>query len=240
MVEITVVAAFLAGIASFLSPCVLPLIPAFLTYLGGVSVKNLQSKEFNFSSRLKIFLNAVFFVLGFSVVFALAGTLLSSFLLPVSYEVRLWMGRIGGIIIVLFGLFVLGLVRMPFLEREYKLQPSKTRYAYLTSFIFGATFAIGWTPCVGAILGGILTLAFTQPGSAFTLLTSYAIGLGIPFLLVGAFTPEALRLIRAHGKWSRYFDYLMGVILIIIGILVFFDKLSTIANLAFAGGFLGS
>ena len=240
MVEITLIAAFLAGFFSFLSPCVLPLIPAFLSYLGGVSVKDLQSNGFKTVQRAKIFLNALFFVFGFSIVFSLAGVLLNSLLRDISYDLQLWMGRIGGIVIVIFGLFVLGLIRIPFLEAERRLKPVQTKYAYLTSFLFGATFAIGWTPCVGAILGGILTLAFTQPSSAFGMLLSYSIGLALPFLAVGAFTPEALRFIRRHGKWGEYFDYAMGVILIILGILVFTNQLVVVANLFLAEGFLSN
>ena len=238
MVEISIIASFAAGFFSFLSPCVLPLIPAFLSYLGGVSVRDLQGGKTTAEMRMKIFLNAIFFVIGFSVVFGLVGALLNSILLDISNEIRFWSAKIGGIIIAIFGLFVMGIIRLPFLESEHRLKPVQTKYAYLTSFLFGATFAIGWSPCVGAILGSILTLAITMPGSAFILLVAYAIGLGIPFLVTGAFTPEALLFIQKHGKIARYFNYIMGIVLIILGILVFTETLAQVANLALATEFM--
>ena len=236
MVEITLIAAFIAGLASFVSPCVLPLIPAFLSYLAGVSLKEGLT---NAESKIKIFLNTFFFVLGFVVVFSAFGVAINSILVNVSYDLMQAVSKIGGIVIILFGLFTLGIFSIPFLEREYKMKPIQTRYAYLTSFIFGATFAVGWTPCVGAILGSIFTLAFTQPGSAFSLLFTYAAGMGIPFLITGAFTAQASEFIRKHGRAMRYLNKAMGVVLIIIGILVFTGNLVKLANLAVAGSYLG-
>ena len=186
-----------------------------------------------------IFWASVFFVLGFSLVFSLLGVLLQSLLSNVSYQVQIWLSRIGGAIIILFGLYLLGLIKPKFLNKEYKIV-IKRRFnsSYLTSFVFGAAFAVGWTPCVGAILVGILTLAVTQPTSAFFLLLSYSLGLGIPFLLVGLFTNQAQKLIRRRGKWLKYVNYIFGVILIFLGILIFVNQLSRVANLAFASNFL--
>ncbi|MBI5051476.1 cytochrome C biogenesis protein [Candidatus Micrarchaeota archaeon] len=234
MADITYPAAFLAGLLSFLSPCVLPLIPAFLSYLSGVSLK-----EGNESGvRLKIFLNSLFFVLGFTLIFSIIGVILNGALGGVSYDVKLWLGRIGGVIIIVFGLFVMGLIRISFLEKEYKLRPHETKYSYLTSFVFGASFAVGWSPCVGAILGSILTLAFTSPGSAFGLLFAYSLGLGVPFLITGAFTAQASSFIKAHIGLMRYLNLVVGVFLIVLGILVFTDNLAKVANLAIAEGML--
>jgi cytochrome c-type biogenesis protein len=186
-----------------------------------------------------VFFASVFFVLGFSVVFSLVGVLLQSVLLTVSYSVQVWLGRIGGVVIILFGLYLLGLIRPKFLEKEHKIQVKrKFKSIYLTSFIFGAAFAVGWTPCVGAILGAILTLAITSPSSAFFLLLSYSLGLGIPFLLVGLFTNQARDLISKAGKWLKYVNYLFGAILIALGVFVFTNQLSRIANFAFASEFL--
>ena len=186
-----------------------------------------------------IFINSVFFVLGFSVVFALLGVLLQSILFNVSYQVQLWLGRIGGTVIILFGLYLLGLINPKFLQKEYKFQVKKRfKSIYLTSFVFGAAFAVGWTPCVGPILGAILTFAATQPTSAFFLLLSYSLGLGIPFLLVGFFTNQAQSFISKAGKWLKYVNYIFGVILITLGIFVFTNQLNRIANLAFASNFL--
>ncbi|MBI4159116.1 sulfite exporter TauE/SafE family protein [Candidatus Woesearchaeota archaeon] len=182
--------------------------------------------------QLDIFLNSVFFVLGFAIVFSLVGVLLQGLLANVSVTVQAWLGYIGGAIIILFGLYLLRIVKIPFLEREHKLRVKrKFKYAYVTSFIFGAAFAVGWTPCVGAVLGAILTLAVSNPGNAFGLLLAYSLGLGIPFLIVGAFTGKAAAFISKAGKWLTYVNYVFGVLLIVLGVLVFTNKLSRIANL---------
>ncbi len=185
-----------------------------------------------------VFFSSVFFVLGFSIIFSLVGVLLQSVLLNVSYTVQIWLGRIGGVVIILFGLYLLGLIKPKFLQREYKIKVKRGGGSYLTSFIFGAAFAVGWTPCVGAILGAILTLAVINPGSAFFLMFSYSLGLGVPFLIVGLFTNQAQKFISKSGKWLRYVNYVFGVILIMLGILVFTNQLSRVANLALATNFL--
>ena len=232
MAEPTLIIAFIAGIVSFVSPCVLPLIPGFLAYLSGTSA----GQE---GARLKIFLNSVAFVLGFSVVFALLGVLLNTVLERVSYNVQTWLSRIGGIIIILFALYVLGLIKISFLEREHKIAVKKKfSITYVTSFVFGSAFAVGWTPCVSAILGSILALAATNPGSAFALLGTYALGLGIPFLLVGLFTSQAISLINKSQTILKYFNIIVGILLLILGILVFTNKLNVVANWFFAISFL--
>ena len=186
-----------------------------------------------------IFTNSVFFVLGFSIIFSLVGVLLQSVLSSASFIIQQWLGRIGGAIIILFGIYLLGLIKVPFLEREHKLRVKrKFRSSYVTSFVFGSAFAVGWTPCVGAILGAVLTLAITQPTRAFFLLLAYSLGLGIPFLLVGLFTNHAQTFINNAGKWLRYANYLFGIVLIAIGILVFTNQLGKVANLTFASNFL--
>src|SRR3990167_6220288 len=232
MVEPTVVVAFVAGIISFVSPCVLPLIPGFLAYLSGTST----GQE---GARLKVFLNSVAFVLGFSVIFALLGVLLNTILERVSYTVQTWLSRIGGIIIILFALYVLGLIKMSFLEREHKIAVKKKfSVTYATSFVFGAAFAVGWTPCVSAILGGVFALAVTKPGLSFILLISYALGLGIPFLLVGLFTSQAINLINKSATVLKYFNIVVGILLLVLGILVFTNKLNVVANWFFAASLL--
>lgn len=189
----------------------------------------------------RIFLASIFFVLGFSLVFSLVGVLLQSVLATVATSVQAWLGRIGGVIIILFGIYLLGLIRIPFLEQEHKLTVKrKFNSMYVTSFIFGAAFAVGWTPCVGAVLGAVLSLAVTQPGTAFFLMLAYSLGLGIPFLLVGLFTNQAQKIIEKYGDAITYLKYIFGVILILLGILVFVNQLSRVANLAFATAFLTS
>lgn len=187
----------------------------------------------------RIFIASIFFVLGFSIVFSLVGVLLQSVLSAVANSVQVWLGRIGGVIIILFGIYLLGLIRIPFLEQEHKLTVKrKFNSMYVTSFIFGAAFAVGWTPCVGAVLGAVLSLAVTQPGTAFFLMLAYSLGLGLPFLLVGLFTNQAQKVIEKSGKVITYLKYIFGVILILLGILVFVNQLSRVANLAFATDFL--
>ena len=182
----------------------------------------------------RIFLASVFFVLGFSVIFSLVGVLLQSILSETAPTIQIWLGRVGGIIIITFGLYLLGLLKIKFLEKEHKLQVKKRfNSMYLTSFVFGAAFAVGWTPCVGAVLGAILTLAVIQPGTAFFLMMAYSLGLGIPFLLVGLFTSQARKIIMKAGKWIKYFQYVFGAILILIGVLVFTNQLNRIASLEF-------
>jgi cytochrome c-type biogenesis protein len=234
--HLTLYFAALAGLVSFLSPCVLPIIPGFLAYLAGTSVAD------SATHRKDIFLNSVFFVLGFSTIFALLGVLLNTLLSAVAYDAQIWLARIGGAIIIFFGLFLVGLIHIPFLQREFRVTV-KTRFSaeggsasggnskFITSFLFGAAFAAGWTPCVGAVLGGILGLATREPGIAFTLLLTYAIGLGIPFLLVGLFAAASSKLIRRIGPYVKYVNIIFGALLIIIGILAFTRELSRFANL---------
>src|SRR3989338_8061889 len=165
MTESLIIGAFLGGLISFLAPCVLPIIPGFLAYLAGSSTAEAGSK------RKEIFINGVFFVLGFGIVFALLGVLLNTLLENIAYDVQTWLSRIGGVMIIFFGLYLVRLIRIPFLEREYKFGVKiKLKSRYITSFLFGLAFAAGWTPCVGPALGVILGLAATAPGSAFVLL----------------------------------------------------------------------
>ena len=224
---ITFFSAFLGGLVSFLAPCILPIIPGFLAYLAG-------SSESDTSRRREIFVNSIFFVLGFSLVFAVLGILLNTILLATAYAVKVWLSRIGGVLIIFFGLYLVRLIRIPFLEREYK--PTVTRKfnsRYFTSFLFGLAFAVGWTPCVGPALGVILGLAASAPSSAFFLLLAYALGLGIPFLVVGFFTAQASAFIAHHTKLLDTLNIIFGVILLALGVLVFTQSLNLVANWGF-------
>jgi cytochrome c-type biogenesis protein len=184
--------------------------------------------------RWNIFYSSVFFVLGFSVVFSIVGILLQTVLAHASVATQVWLGRIGGVIIILFGLFLLKLIQPAFLTRDHTIAVKrKFSSVYLTSFVFGAAFAVGWTPCVSAALGAILALASVQAGSAFILLMSYTLGIGIPFLLVGLFTNQAQALIDKAGKWLVYLEYFFGTLLIIIGIFIFTGELAQVANIPF-------
>lgn len=237
MAEITLFIAFAAGLASFLSPCVLPLVPAFIAYLSGTTAAEI--KRDSTRAKTAIFVNTVLFVLGFTVVFALFGALINSVLLNISYTLKDVLGKIGGIIIILFGLVLLGIIKPQFLQQEHKLRLKGLKPSYAASFLFGAAFAVGWTPCVGAILGAVLTLALTKPAIAFGMLFAYALGLGVPFLAVGLFTSQATALIKKYQNVMKYVSIAAGVILVILGILVFTNNLAKVANLTFADQFLG-
>lgn len=231
--QLSIFVAFTAGIVSFLSPCVLPIIPGFLSYLAGASLSESQSK------RWMIFFNSLFFVLGFAFVFSALGILLNTILEAAAYSVQIWLARIGGGIIILFGLYLTGLIKLPFLDKEYKLTlKTNFRSRYLTSFVFGAAFATGWTPCVGVVLGSILGLAATAPGSAFSLLLSYSIGLGLPFLVVGLFASRAANLINKYSSALVYVNIIFGAVLIILGVLAFTQSLNLIANFEFLNKWL--
>ena len=231
MTESLIIGAFLGGLISFLAPCVLPIIPGFLAYLAGLSTSEAQR---NMSAGRQVFINSIFFVLGFSIIFALLGVLLNTLLENVAYDVQIWLSRIGGVMIIFFGLYLVGLIKIPFLEKEYKFGvKTKFKSRYATSFLFGLAFAAGWTPCVGPALGVILGLAATQPGSAFILLLTYALGLGIPFIIVGAFTGQATEFINRHAVGLKYLNIVFGVILLALGVFIFTQKLSLIANFEF-------
>lgn len=222
---ISLITALGAGFVSFLAPCVLPLIPGYLSFLAG---STLGGKA---PTRREIFLTSVSFVLGFSIVFALLGALLSSVLASVAYDVQLWLSRIGGVLMIIFGLSLANLISFSFLSREHKaFTPKRFSSRYLTGVVFGFAFAAGWTPCVGPALGAILGLATTAPGSAFWLLLAYAIGLGIPFLIVGLFTSSAQTFIVRYERPLARVSVVFGYILIILGVLVFTQKLSLVAN----------
>jgi len=234
MIDITLGVAFVAGIISFFAPCILPIIPGFLAYLGGASTENITGKE-----RLSVFINSLFFVLGFSSIFALLGVLLNTILEAIAYDVQIWLARIGGAIIIFFGLYLAQIIKVPFLDRDHKMTVKKKFSSrYLTSFVFGAAFAAGWTPCVGAALGAILGLAASSPGTAFWLLMSYALGLGVPFLVVGAFAAQASSFFARHAKVFAMLNIVFGYILIALGILVFTQLLNLIANFGFLNSFL--
>jgi cytochrome c-type biogenesis protein len=274
VVEINVVVSALAGAGSFFSPCILPILPAFISYLSGTTLHEVQNSNNNSSNtittttttaaaaaaaaaatsggsaaaaaakqsltvkrstRLNIFLNTVYFVLGFSLVFAVLGVILNSVLVTVGIGFQSALQSIGGVVIILFGAYLIlstKLRRLNFEKKMTKLPRFKT--SYITSFVFGAAFAAGWTPCVGPILGSTFTLAATAPGAAYNSLLAYSLGLGIPFLITGAFFSQATGLIRRMVKYLKYFNPIMGAVLIILGILVFTNQLALLGNFPLA------
>lgn len=233
MAEITFAVAALAGLGSFLAPCILPMIPAFLAYISGTTLGKLGQNDASGTitiSRTSIVLNSVFFVLGFSVVFSTLGIIINSTLSDSASWIGSGLGQIGGVIIVGFGIFLLLSSKINKLNIERKIIPESTKTGYPMSFVFGLAFAAGWTPCVGPILGTILTLAATTPSIAFNLLLVYSLGLGIPFILIGIFFSSASRIIRSMSKHLKYYNVIFGSFIVILGILVFTNQLAYIAN----------
>jgi len=233
VVEITLGVAVLAGLASFVAPCILPMIPAFLAYISGTTLSELNQKNGSNTitiNRTNIVLNSVFFVIGFSVVFSTLGVIINSVLTTSAGELVEGLNYVGGIIIIGFGVFLLLSTKINKLNMEKKFFPKSSKSSYPMSFVFGLAFAVGWTPCVGPILGTILTLAATTPSVAFNLLLLYSLGLGIPFILIGVFYSRATRIIRSMSKHLKYYNVLLGGFIILLGVLVFTNQLAYIAN----------
>jgi cytochrome c-type biogenesis protein len=232
MADPTILVALLAGLGSFIAPCILPMIPAFLAYISGTTVTELGSKNGTVLSinRVNIILNTVFFVLGFSIVFSILGVLINSVLSNAAGELVESLNIIGGVIIIGFGVFLLLSTKIRSLNVERKFFPKNSKSSYPMSFVFGLAFAAGWTPCVGPILGTILTLAATTPSISFSLLLAYSLGLGIPFILMGIFFSRSTRIIRSMTKHLKYYNIVLGSFIIILGILVFTNQLAYIAN----------
>jgi cytochrome c-type biogenesis protein len=215
-----VVVAFTSGLFSFLSPCVLPLFPSYLSFVTGMSVSDL-SADLTAATRRRVMLHAVAFVVGFSVVFVALGASFSAagaFLL----DYRDWIRRVGGVLIVVFGLYVVGVLRIGIFGRAQQLQLSAKPAGYVGSFIVGLTFAIGWTPCVGPILGAILSLAGTADTvrRGVGLLVAYSAGLGVPFLLSAAALGAFLKFFKRYRPFIPVVERFAGVVLVVVGFLV--------------------
>lgn len=234
--EIGLGLAFFAGLASFLSPCVFSLVPAYVGYLGGRSAAASATVREN---RLLTFSHGLAFVLGFSTIFITLGVATSA-LGGVLYDMREWLAKIGGVVVIVFGLHMTGILRIPFLEYDLRPQnmPDRNR-GYLASFLMGIFFSAGWSPCVGPILGAILTLSLNggSISQGVLLLSAYSLGLAIPFLVAAISIGSVMVVLRRYGKVMFYVEKVMGVILIIVGLMLFFGRFETLAQF---GSFLGS
>ena len=232
MADPTILIAFSAGLASFIAPCILPMIPAFLAYISGTTlteISNGQKTDFKIN-KINIIINTIFFVLGFSIVFSTLGVLINSVLSDNINQFSNSLNAIAGIIIIIFGIFLVASIKINSLNRERKFQIKNFKSSYPMSFVFGLAFAIGWTPCVGPILGTILTLAATTPSISFTLLLAYSTGLGIPFILIGIFFSKSTKIISSMTKHLKYYNIILGGFIILLGILIFTNQLAYIAN----------
>lgn len=240
MVDSGILVSTLAGAGSFFSPCILPIIPAFISYLSGTTLSEIhdssgQSVKLKRATRLNIFLNTIYFVLGFSLVFAVLGVVINSVIINVGLGFQNLLTSVGGLVIIGFGAYLMLSTKLRSLNFEKKFFAiPKFKTSYITSFVFGCAFAAGWTPCVGPILGSILTLSATAPGVAYNSLLAYSLGLGIPFLVTSLFFSQATAIIRKMVKHLKYFNPAMGIMLIILGILVFTNNLSILGNFPLA------
>ena len=232
MEDPTILIAFSAGLASFIAPCILPMIPAFLAYISGTTLTEINNdQKTNFKiNKINIIANTIFFVLGFSVIFSTLGVLINSILSENINQISNSLNGIAGIIIVTFGIFLIASTKINSLNKEKKFQIKNFKSSYPMSFVFGLAFAIAWTPCVGPILGTILTLAATTPSISFTLLLAYSIGLGIPFILIGIFFSKSTKIISSMTKHLKYYNIVLGGFVILLGILIFTNQLAYIAN----------
>ena len=219
--------ALTAGMLSFLSPCVLPIVPAYLAYMGGVSLDDMAEAR---AARLKAITTALFFVLGLSTVFLFLGFTASIFgQFFLQHQVLL--GRIAGAVVVIFGLHFLGVFRIPILDREARLDAGDRGGSALGAYVLGLAFAFGWTPCIGPQLSVILSLAATESSveRGTLLLGVYALGLGVPFLLAAAFMTQAQGLMQRIKRHMKLIERAMGVLLVGVGVALMTGAFSAFA-----------
>ncbi|AZK47043.1 cytochrome c biogenesis CcdA family protein [Paenibacillus lentus] len=220
MADINVLVALGAGIASFISPCCLPLYPSYLSYITGMSVQTLKTEQNKREVRMKTMTHTLAFILGFSVVFYTLGFgagLFGEFFISNRDLIR----QISAILIILMGLFLLGIFQPQFLLKERKMDFKLKKTGYVASFIFGIGFSAGWSPCVGPILAAIISLAVSEPGAWLSLITAYTLGFAIPFFILAFFIGST--------KWiTRYSGAIMkigGVLLLLMGVLLFTNQM---------------
>lgn len=217
--------AFVAGLLSFLSPCVLPLVPSYIGFLTGLSRDQLAGR------RRTALVHALWFVAGFSLIFVALGATASALGALLLHE-QVWIGRIGGVLVIVFGLYLLGLLRPAFLMRERQWQLAHKPVGYVGSGLVGITFGAAWTPCIGPILGAILTLAAAEASVArgTALLGAYALGLAIPFLITAAALEWFLAWFQQFRPYIVWVDRAAGVLLLALGVLLVTDHFTLLAS----------
>jgi cytochrome c-type biogenesis protein len=227
--NITFIGAFIAGLLSFLSPCVLPLIPSYITYITGISFAELQDDHPNHEIRRRTVIHSLLFILGFTCIFVLLGasaTFIGNILQSHMREVR----KLGGILIIIFGIHLSGLLPIHFLLGDKRFVVKNRPAGYLGSFLIGIAFAAGWTPCIGPILASILMVAATEEtvGYGIALLLAYSFGLGLPFFLSALALHRFLIIFNRCRKYIRIFEITTGIFLLIIGVMVFTNSLANV------------
>ena len=228
MENVGLFAAFIGGLLAFFSPCVLPLIPSYLSFIAGTSYDELVRADSGI--RRKLFANSLFFVLGFSIVFILLGATATAVGKALVTH-RVWIERIGGTIIIIFGLHFMGIIRIGFLDYEKKLELESKPMGYLGSFIAGAAFSAGWTPCIGPILASILILASStaQVNKGIALLTAFSAGLALPFILFSILVQFLFQSIKGIRRYMKAITTFAGIFLVAIGLILmlgFFGRLT--------------
>lgn len=229
--NVTLLAAFAAGFLSFVSPCVLPLIPGYISFVSGISVDEMKADTAPSASRLQVFLTSLAFVIGFSIVFVALGasaTAIGKFMfakLPL-------LSKIAGVILIVFGLHTMGVFRLAFLETEKRVHSQRKPAGPLGAMLVGIAFAFGWTPCIGPILGGILAIAGSKNtvSEGITLLAVYSLGLGIPFLLTSLAINQFFSAAKRIRKHYHAVEVTSGVLLIAIGVLIVTGQLTIITR----------
>jgi cytochrome c-type biogenesis protein len=225
--QVSVGLSFLAGLASFLSPCVFALVPAYVGYLGGRAAGG----EATENNRFTTFTHGLAFVIGFSLVFITLGVATAA-AGSILFDLRTVLAKVGGIVVIIFGLHMIGVFRIKFLEYDTRVQQLPDRkWGYLSSGLMGVFFSAGWAPCVGPVLGAILTLSLNggSVSQGATLLSAYSAGLAIPFLLAALSVGWVTATLRKYGKLMHYVEIAMGVVLVIIGYMLFsgiFERLA--------------
>ena len=216
--DIPITIAFLAGILSFLSPCVLPIVPGFISYIVGKSFADLQNSSG--LKTLKLFPYVLLFTLGFSFVFIIMGASID-FLSDIFFDFKRQLNFISGILIITLGLYFIGIIKIPFLDFERKLKLQGFQNNHFFPFLIGVAFAFGWSPCIGPILGSVLAVAIKDSVNGVILLSFYSMGLAVPFIIVGLMMSKLLIMTSFLNKYIRYFQFITGIILLITGVLIF-------------------
>ena len=232
MMEITFFGAFIAGLLSFASPCVLPLIPAYISFLGGASLNQLTEKDgIDLITQRRVFYSACAFVLGFATIFISLGATATAISALIAQH-SLLLGQIAGTIIVIFGLHYMGLFRISFLNFEKRFHLENKPAGLLGSYILGLAFAFGWTPCVGPILASVLMVAASGDSVSYgiSLLTIYATGLGVPFLIAALAVRPFMAFISRFKKQMRKIELTIGFLLIVTGVAIFTGDLAEVSN----------